>query len=366
MPIPLVDVRAQYAPLLEELRAEFDEVLDRGQFILGAKVESFEREAADYLGVARAVGVANGTDAIVLALDALDIGPGHEVICPAFTFFATAEAVRRVGATPVFADVDPATLNIDPGSVSTRVTGKTGAIVAVHLFGRPAPLDELPAGIPVVEDAAQAFGARLDGRAVGSVGAVGTFSFFPTKNLFCFGDGGLVSTNDHELASRVDLLRRRGSPDGKRTFVDERGFNSRLDELQAAFLRVFLSRLDDWNAARREAASRYAELGLGELCELPAEEPGHVYHAYVVRSAERDRIAEALAAEGIASAKHYVSPLHRQPAFSALGCADAALPETERAAAENLGLPIWAGIDTSTQERVVQVVRDAVAVPVRG
>jgi dTDP-4-amino-4,6-dideoxygalactose transaminase len=366
MPIPLVDVSAQYAPLLEELRAEFDEVLERGQFILGAKVEAFEREAAEYLGVARAVGVANGTDAIVLALDALDIGPGDEVICPAFTFFATAEAVRRVGATPVFADIDPATLNIDPGSVSTLVTGKTRAIAPVHLFGRPAPLDDLPAGIPVVEDAAQAFGARLDGRAVGSVGAVGTFSFFPTKNLFCLGDGGLVSTKDHELASRVDLLRRRGSPDGKRTFVDERGFNSRLDELQAAFLRVFLSRLDDWNAERREAAARYAELGLGELCELPADEPGHVYHAYVVRSAERDRIAEALAAEGIASARHYVTPLHRQPALAALGCADAALPETERAAAENLGLPIWAGIDASTQERVVEVVRHAVAVAVRG
>jgi UDP-N-acetyl-3-dehydro-alpha-D-glucosamine 3-aminotranferase len=365
MPIPLVDVRAQYAPLLEELRGEFDDVLERGQFILGAKVEAFEREAAEYLGVAHALGVANGTDAIVLALDALEIGPGDEVICPSFTFFATAEAVRRVGASPVFADIDPATLNLDAASVAAHVTGKTRGIVAVHLFGRPARIDELPAGIPVVEDAAQAFGARVDGRPVGSVGVAGTFSFFPTKNLFCLGDGGLVSTNDPELAGVVDLLRRRGSPDGKRTFVDERGFNSRLDELQAAFLRVFLSRVEEWNAARREAAARYEELGLGELCELPADEPGHVYHAYVVRSPERDRIAAALAAEGIATARHYVTPLHGQPAFAALGCAEAALPETELAATENLGLPIWAGIDASVQEQVVEVVRDSIAAPVR-
>jgi dTDP-4-amino-4,6-dideoxygalactose transaminase len=287
------------------------------------------------------------------------------VICPSFTFFATAEAVRRVGASPVFADVDPATLNLDPASVAARVTGKTRGIVAVHLFGRPARVDDLPAGIPIVEDAAQAFGARLDSRPVGSVGVAGTFSFFPTKNLFCLGDGGLVSTNDPELARVVDLLRRRGSPDGKRTFVDERGFNSRLDELQAAFLRVFLSRVEEWNAARREAAARYEELGLGELCELPADDPGHVYHAYVVRSPERDRIAAALAAEGIATARHYVTPLHRQPAFAALRCAEAALPETELAAAENLGLPIWASIDASVQEQVVAVVRDSIAAPVR-
>jgi dTDP-4-amino-4,6-dideoxygalactose transaminase len=365
MPIPLVDVRAQYAPLLEELRGEFDDVLERGQFILGAKVEAFEREAAEYLGVAHALGVANGTDAIVLALDALEVGPGDEVICPSFTFFATAEAVRRVGASPVFVDIDPATLDLDPASVAARITAKTRGIVAVHLFGRPARVDDLPAGIPIVEDAAQAFGARLDGRPVGSVGVAGTFSFFPTKNLFCLGDGGLVSTNDPELARVVDLLRRRGSPDGKRTFLDERGFNSRLDELQAAFLRVFLSRADEWNAARREAAARYEDLGLGELCELPADDPGHVYHAYVVRSPERDRIAAALAAEGIATARHYVTPLHRQPAFATLGCAEAALPETELAAAENLGLPIWAGIDASVQEQVVAVVRDSIAAPVR-
>jgi len=354
--IPLVDVRAQYAPLLDELKERLAEVLDSGRFILGPHVRAFEEEAAAYLGARHAIGVANGTDAIVLALDALKIGAGDEVICPAFTFYATAEAIIRRGATPVFAEIDPLTLNIDPKDVRARVSAKTKAIMPVHLFGRPAPLDELSdLGVPIVEDAAQAFGAK----GVGRTGAVSTYSFFPTKNLFALGDGGLVTTDDDELAERVRLLRFHGSRD-KKDF-ELVGYNSRLDELQAALLRVFLPHLEEWNRSRREAVARYAELGLGEVCELPTDEPGHVYHVFVVRSPERARIADHLASAGIASAAYYETPLHLQPALRFLGHAEGAFPETERASRENLALPLWAGIGADVQERVVQAVREALS-----
>jgi len=359
MAIPLVDVRAQYAPLIDTVKGRIAEVLDSGRFILGPQVTAFEREAAAYLGVRETVGVANGTDAIVLVLDALGIGPGDEVVCPAFTFFATAEAIARRGATPVFADIDPATLNLDPADVERRLTPRTKAILAVHLFGRPAPIDALPAGVPVIEDAAQAFGAPR----VGSLGVAATFSFFPTKNLFGLGDGGLVATADRELAARVRMLRFHGSRD-KKDF-ELIGYNSRLDELQAAVLRLFLPRLDGWNRARREAAAMYAELGLGELCELPEDEPGHVYHMYVVRSPVRDRIAAALHQAGIASASYYARPLHLQPALAYLEYAAGDLPETERVAAENLALPLWAGISPAQQEQVVAAVRAAASVSMR-
>jgi dTDP-4-amino-4,6-dideoxygalactose transaminase len=357
--IPHVDVKAQYAPLLDELKQRVAAVLESGRFILGPEVRAFEEEAAAYLGAGRAVGVANGTDALVLVLEALGVGAGDEVICPAFTFYATAEAVSRVGATPVFCDIDPATLNLDPGDVAERLSGRTRAIVAVHLFGRPAPLDELPGGIPVVEDAAQAFGARIGERHAGAIGAAGTFSFFPTKNLFGLGDGGLVATSDDLLAERVRLLRFHGSRDKER--FEAVGYNSRLDELQAAALRLFLGHVEEWNQARREAAARYAELGLGEACELPEDDPGHVYHMYVVRSPERDRIAEALRSAGIGCATYYTTPLHLQPVYAGLGYEAGSLQETERAARETIALPLWAGITADQQERVVGVVRGAVA-----
>jgi len=357
--IPLVDVRAQYAPLEAELKRRIAEVLESGVFILGPNVRAFEEEAAAYLGVPHAVGVGNGTDALVLALEALGIGPGDEVICPAFTFYATAEAIARRGATPVFCDIDPATLNLDPQDAAARVGRRTRAIVPVHLFGRPAPLAELAGlGPPLVEDAAQAFGAP----GVARTGIASTFSFFPTKNLFCLGDGGLVAARDAELAERVRTLRFHGSRD-KVTF-ELVGVNSRLDELQASVLRLFLTRIDQWNAERRQAAARYAELGLGEACELPADEPGHVYHMYVVRTPERERLAAALAAAGIGHASYYTRPLHLQPALRFLGYEEGSLPETERAARENLALPLWAGIDAAVQERVVAVVRAAARVRV--
>jgi dTDP-4-amino-4,6-dideoxygalactose transaminase len=329
-------------------------VLDSGVFILGPNVQAFEREAASYLGVPRTVGVANGTDALVLVLDAMGIGPGDEVICPAFTFYATAESIARRGATPVFAEIDPQTLNLDVEDVSARITGRTKAIMPVHLFGRPAPLPELAElGQPLIEDAAQAFGAE----GIATTGVASTFSFFPTKNLFGLGDGGLVACTDVELAARVRMLRFHGS----RAKVDFEyvGYNSRLDEVQAAMLRIFLPELDGWNRARREAADRYREL-LGDLVETPQDEPGHVYHLFVCRSPDRDRIAASLREHGIGTNLYYLPPLHLQPALRYLGWSKGDLPETERAAAENFSLPLWAGITAEQQERVAAIVRDAV------
>jgi len=355
--IPLVDVKAQYERLVPQIQERIAEVLDSGIFILGPNVKAFESEAAEYLGVPRTIGVANGTDALVIALDAMGIGPGDEVICPAFTFYATAESIARRGATPVFADIDPATMNLDPEDVAARVTPRTRALMPVHLFGRVMPLGRLAElGVPIVEDAAQAFGAE----GVARTGIVSTFSFFPTKNVFALGDGGLVGSNDEELADRITVLRFHGSREKKN--FEAVGYNSRLDELQAAVLRLFLGELDGWNGARREAAARYEELGLGELCELPGDEPGHVYHMYVVRSTERDRLRDALAAAEIGHASYYVTPLHLQPAMRYLGWKEGSLPETERAARENLALPMWAGIPAEVQERVVSVIREAAAV----
>jgi dTDP-4-amino-4,6-dideoxygalactose transaminase len=355
--IPLIDVHSQYEPLIPELEARFREVLDGGQFIRGPHFHAFQQEAAAYLGVRSAVGVANGTDALVLALDALEIGPGDEVICPAFTFYATAESIAQRGATPVFADIDPVTLNVDPEDVAARITTRTRAIMPVHLFGRPAPLDALAGlGVPLIEDAAQAFGAP----GVAQTGIVSTYSFFPTKNLFCLGDGGLVVANDEDLADRVRVLAFHGSRD--KVDFDFVGYNSRLDELQASFLRLFLTKLDEWNAGRREAAARYAELGLGDLVELPQDDDGHIYHLFVCRSSARDRIREALVEAGIGTATYYVTPLHLQPALRYLGWKRGSLPETERAGQENFSIPLWPTISVEQQERVVDVVRSAVGV----
>jgi dTDP-4-amino-4,6-dideoxygalactose transaminase len=343
--------------LLPRIREAIDGVVTSGNFILGPNVAAFEQETAAYLGVREAIGVANGTDALVLVLDALGVGPGNEVICPAFTFYATAEAIARRGATPVFADVDVATMNLDPEDVAARITKRTKVIVAVHLFGRPAPSAELVSlGVPLIEDAAQAFGSPE----VARTGVASTFSFYPSKNLFAFGDGGLVTADEPELAERVRLLRFHGS----RNKADFQliGYNSRLDELQAAVLRIFLGELDRWVALRREAAARYAELGLGDACELPEDEPGHAYHLFVCRSSERERIRAALQAAEIGSAVYYATPLHLQPALAYLGYERGSLPVTEQLARENFSVPLWAGIDAAAQERVVSVVQAAAPV----
>ena len=357
--IDLFNPAAQYGPLISELMERFGEVLRAGSFILGPNVKAFEEEAAAYLGVPTTIGVANGTDALVLVLDALGIGPGDEVICPAFTFYATAESIARRGATPVFADIDPATLNLDPADVADRISRRTKAIMPVHLFGRPAALEPLAElGPPLIEDAAQAFGSP----GIAQTGIASTFSFYPTKNLGGLGDGGLVAVTDGEVGERLRLLRFHGSRD--KVDFEAVGYNSRLDELQAAALRVFLPHLDEWNRERREAATRYAELGLGDIVELPPDEPGHVYHLYVVRSPERERLSEALSSAGVAHGSYYVTPLHLQPALRYLGYAEGSLPETERAARENLALPMWVGIDEEAQGRVVSVLREAARVGV--
>ena len=352
MKIPHVDVQAQYAPLVPELKEAFARTLESGRFIFGPEVEGFEREAAAYLEVDETIGVANGTDAIVLVLDAMEIGPGDEVICPGFTFYATAEAIARRGATPVFADIDPATLNLETADVERRITDRTKAIMPVHLFGRPARVEELRAfGLPIIEDAAQAFGSSEIGTSIAS-----TFSFYPSKNLFALGDGGLVAVNDRDLGERIRMLRFHGSA-AKKDFLYV-GYNSRLDAVQAAALRIFLRHLDEWTRRRREAAARYVEL-LDGIVDTPEDEVGHVYHMYCVRSSERDRLAEALRDAEIGHASFYTTPLHLQPALRYLGYSEGDLPETEKAARENLCLPLWAGISEEQQAEVASVLKTA-------
>jgi len=355
MPIPHVDVKAQYAPLIPKLQEAFARTLETGRFIFGPEVESFEREAAALLGVQETVSCANGTDAIVLVLDALEIGPGDEVVCPAFTFYATAEAIARRGAVPVFADIDPVSLNLDPAEVEKKITPKTKALMPVHLFGRPAP-DLSGFGLPVIEDAAQAFGAGGIATSIAS-----TFSFFPTKNLFALGDGGLIAVNDAELGQRLRMLRFHGS-ESKKEFLYI-GYNSRLDAVQASFLRIFLEHITDWNRQRREAAALYTDLLdpllLEGLLETPVDEDGHVYHMYCVRSPERDRLAAALKDADIGFAVYYKPPLHLQPALRFLGHSEGDFPETEKASRENLCLPLWAGITEEQQAEVVSVLKRA-------
>ncbi len=353
-------MKAQYAPLVPRIKEAFAAVLEEGKFVFGPNVAAFEQEAAAYLGTQDAVGVGNGTDALELVLAGLGIGAGDEVICPAFTFYATAEAIASSGATPVFADIDEETLNLDPVEVERKLGPRTKAIMPVHLFGRPAPLDALAAfGLPLIEDAAQAFGSP----AIAGHGVASTFSFYPTKNLFGLGDGGLVATSDPELAERVRMLRFHGSK-AKTTF-EFVGRNSRLDEIQAAVLRIFLGELDRWTAERRQAADRYRELGIGELCVAPEDEPGHVYHLFVCRSERRDQIRAALGEAGIGNAQYYLPPLHLQPALRFLGYGEGDLPVTERVARDNFSIPLWAGVGAEQQERVVDVVRSVVGAPAR-
>jgi dTDP-4-amino-4,6-dideoxygalactose transaminase len=352
MSIPHVDVKAQYAPLIPKLKDAFAEALETGRFIFGPEVESFERESAEYLGAKHTVGVANGTDALVIVMDAMEIGPGDEVICPSFTFYATAESIARRGATPVFAEIDPVTLNLDPADVERRITPRTKALMPVHLFGRPSPIDELRAfGLPIIEDAAQAFGSPGIATSIAS-----TFSFFPSKNLFALGDGGLIALNDDELLERVKMLRFHGSL-AKKDFLYI-GYNSRLDAIQAAALRIFLRRLDEWTIQRRNAAEKYREL-LDGIVDTPVDEAGHVYHMYAVRSEERDRLSAALKAADIGHAAFYTTPLHLQPALRYLGYSEGDFPETEKAARENLCLPLWAGISEEQQSEVASVLRRA-------
>lgn len=365
-PIPLLDLRAQYASIRSEVEQAVLRVLESQQCILGPDVSALEEEIAAYCGVRHAIGCGSGTDALLLALRALDIGPGDEVLTTPFTFFATAGAIANVGATPVFADIDARTFNLDPESAARtlRQRPRIRAIVPVHLYGLCADMDAFLAmagerGIPVIEDAAQAIGADYRGRRAGSMGAIGCFSFFPTKNLGGAGEGGILTTDDDRLAERLRALRVHGSR--TRYFHDEVGTNSRLDTLQAAILRVKLRRLEEWTSRRIAHAALYTRL-LGEL-RAPVQPPGlpswparHVFHQYVIRAPGRDALRTWLARHGIASEIYYPLPLHRQRCFERLGYGEGSLPASEQAAREVLALPIYPELEPAQIERICQTI----------
>ncbi len=395
MPVPLFDTVSPVAPLRAQLDAAIARVLDGGAFILGPEVEAFEREYAAYLGVRHVVSVANGTDAITIALQALGVGPGDEVVVPSFTFYASAEAIPPTGATPVFCDVDPDTMCVTAETVRAALTPRTRAVVAVDLFGNPAAIDEIAAlGVPVVEDAAQAAGARLgpaegagaEGaagagaagagagagagaagaargslRAAGALGDVATFSFFPSKNLGCFGDGGAIATDDDALADAARVLRFHGSRD--KVSYERIGWNSRLDELQAAILRVLLPQLDAWSDGRRAAAAHYADAGLGELVALPVATPGATpaWHLFVVRHERAAELEAALGAAGIGARGYYRTPLHRQEALAPWVPAGLELPATDELARTHLAIPMSPVLDRAAADEVTAAVRAALA-----
>jgi dTDP-4-amino-4,6-dideoxygalactose transaminase len=358
MAVPLFDTATPLAAIDAEIRAKVNEIIDSKRFIFGPEVEAFEREFAAYVGTSHAVGVANGTDALLLSLRALGVGPGDEVVVPSFTFFASAEPIGLVGATPVWCDVDPATFVSTADHVREVLTPKTKAVIAVHLFGNVAPIAEIEAlGVPVIEDAAQAAGTRLtDGRRPGALSStLATFSFFPSKNLGAFGDGGAITTDSPELEERLKMLRFHGSHD-KRTF-ELVGHNSRLDALQAGVLRVQLPHLDGWADGRRAAARAYAEAGLGELVTLPRPTPGAepAWHLYVAKSERADDLLPVLKDAGIGTAAYYRVPAHLQPAMRDFP-PRVALPGTEEASRTNLALPMSPVLTRAQADEVVAAV----------
>lgn len=362
MDVPLFDTETPLGPLKATILARVAEVIDRGAFILGPEVAAFERELAAYLGVRHVVGVANGTDAITIALRALDIRHGDEVVVPSFTFFASVEAIVTAGARPIFCDVDPATRNISHDTVKAALTRRTRAILAVDLFGSPAPVPDLRAfGVPILEDAAQAAGASLDGRRAGALGDAATFSFYPSKNLGAFGDGGAIATDDDHVAELARTLRFHGSRD-KQTF-EHVGYNSRLDELQAAVLRILLPELDRFAEGRRAAGRAYEVAGLGEHVTLPAVLEGAIpaWHLYVVAHARPDVVAAALRVRGIQTRSYYRLPVHRQPAMRGFALDTPPLPGTDELAATNLALPISPVLDDAQAQAVVAAVSTAAA-----
>lgn len=357
--IEFYDLRAVNDRHRAEIDAAITGVLDRGRLILGPETSAFETEFARFCGTRHAVGVGNGLDALSSILHGWGIGPGDEVIVPANTFIATVLAVSANGCTPVLADPDPDTMLLSPSTVESLITPRTRAVIAVHLYGRLCDMAALSViadrhGLRLIEDAAQAHGAERDGRRAGAFGHAAAFSFYPTKNLGCLGDGGAVTTDDDELADRIRMLRNYGSP--AKNLHEIKGVNSRLDELQAAVLRVKLRHLETDNARRRQIAARYGELLEGSTLTTPdGHAPDHVFHLYVVRTAERDRVQAALSAAGIGSAIHYPTPPHRQPAYREL--ARAALPIADRLAAEVLSIPMHPALADSDVLHVAEVLR---------
>lgn len=367
MRVPFCDVRRRYRALKRAYDSAYQRVVSSGQFVLGAEVDAFEREFSAYCEAPYAIAVGNGLDALRLILRGYGIGPGCEVIVPAHTFVATWLAVSESGATPVPVEVDPRTLNIDPQAVARAVTGRTRAVIVVHLYGHPVDVDAVADAIggrhrhiKIIEDAAQAHGARYKGRRVGSLGDAAAFSFYPTKNLGCFGDGGCVVTGDAELEQAVRLLRNYGSVAKYRHEV--RGANSRLDEVQAAFLRAGLQALDDWNARRRRHAEHYDSLLRGSGLRLPSVEPWAepVWHLYTLRVSSRAQVQTALKARGVDTAIHYPVPPHLQPAYADLGVQRGAFPIAESACEELLSLPMDPYLDEAEVAHVAQAVTEAV------
>lgn len=365
MKVPLIDLRAQYREIGSEIDEAIKGVLESGQFVLGANTVALEEEVSAYLGVQYGVGVASGTDGLQLALRAFDVGPGDEVIVPSYTFFATVEAVIQVGAIPVFVDVDPQTFCLNVGDVEDLITSNTKAVIPVHLYGRTgdmASLLELARNhrFKVIEDNAQAFGSEYQEQKTASLGDVGCLSFFPSKNLGCYGDGGMVVTDDKEVADRVKLLRTHGWR--KKYFPETVGYNSRLDELQAAVLRVKLEYIDKWNNDRRQLAGRYSTLLQGLDIQLPQDDPEvkHVYHLYVIQIKDRDRIQRSLKAAGVASAVYYPQPLHLAEPCHSLGFRRGDFPVAERASDETLAIPLYPGMSDEQINLVVTALKGAV------
>ncbi len=367
--VPLLDLHAQYKPIRAEILAAVERVCDSQRFIMGPEITALEHEMAAMLGVRHAVAVSSGTDALLLALMALDIKAGDEVVTPTYSFFATAGAVARLGATPVLVDIEEATFNLDPAKVAGAITPKTRAIIPVHLFGQSAEMEPIvnlasKAGIPIVEDAAQAIGASYKSQPLGGIGAFGCFSFFPSKNLGAFGDAGLVTTNDEALAKKARLLRTHGME--PRYYHHLVGANFRMDALQAAILRVKAPHLAGWTERRRANADRYRTLfrdaGLADRVVLPVEAPDrrHIYNQFVIRTADRDGLKKHLDAAGIGNEIYYPVPFHLQPCFAYLGRRAGDFPKAERAAHESLAIPIYSELTLEQQETVVGAVAEFV------
>jgi dTDP-4-amino-4,6-dideoxygalactose transaminase len=359
MNIPMVDLKGQYKSLKKEIDGALLQALADTRFILGPNVQAFDKEAAQYLGVSHALSCASGTDALHLALLAAGIESGDEVITSAFTFIATAEAIRYIGAVPVFVDIQPGSFNLDPEMVDAAISPRTRAILPVHLFGQPADMDEILAlaeqhDLLVIEDCAQSFGSRYRERMTGSIGSAGAFSFFPSKNLGCYGDGGMITTGNDKLAERIKMLRNHGS--SQQYHHDVIGYNSRLDELQAVILRIKLKHIDDYNRERLRVARRYNELLADSRLQTPAipEDRDHVFHQYTVLCDDRDALREAVLARDVACAVYYPIPLHRQKAFA--DTPQPALPVTEATAERCLSLPIF----PEMTEQQIETVCDAV------
>lgn len=366
--IPLLDLKSQFRSIEAEIRTAIDGVLDSQHFIMGPEVEALEREVAAYSQCRFGIGVSSGTDALLIALMALNIGPGDEVITTPYTFFATAGAIARLGATPVFVDIDPATYTIDHDRIEPAITPRTKAIIPVHLYGQCAAMDPIMTvanrhGLAVIEDAAQAIGAEDHGRRAGSIGTIGCFSFFPSKNLGAFGDGGMVVTNDDALAERLRVLRVHGAK--PKYFHQVIGGNFRLDAIQAAVVRVKLRHLDAWTEARQRNAARY-DLVLGaarlppERLTLPVVRQGrHIFNQYVIRTPARDAVMAALKAHAIGTEIYYPQPLHRQECFSGLGYGEGSMPRSEAAARETLALPIYPELTEAQISLVAATVLEA-------